>query len=63
HNISMCNVPRSSTPGSRLFLAFIETDGVAFCTPEHIGLPIVHEFRSSIPSTIRLTAHYLAVYA
>src|SRR5699024_4858795 len=43
-NISMCNVPRSPTPGSCHSLAFIENHNVAFYAPERIDLPIFTNF-------------------
>ncbi len=61
YNISMCNVPRSSTPKRFLLSRPYEIRNVAFCTVKYIS-PLNWVFRSSIPSTNWLSAHYLTVY-
>ena len=37
-NISMCDVPRSTTPKESLLSCHYESRDIAFCAPEHISL-------------------------
>src|SRR5690606_16237465 len=48
-NISMYNVPWSTTPGKLSLSCHGENDSVAFYTPECIGLPNLHEISELNP--------------